>query len=165
VLKKLDLNVNGDIGCYTLGVLPPYTAMHSQGCMGASIGMHSGFEKANPELARKSVAVIGDSTFIHSGITSLIDLVYNKGTGTVLILDNRVTAMTGHQENPASGVTLRGEPTFELDLEALCKACGVKRVTVIDPNKIEEFEKIVKDEIAVLEPSVIIARRKCILKK
>jgi indolepyruvate ferredoxin oxidoreductase alpha subunit len=165
VLKKLDLNVNGDIGCYTLGVLPPYTAMHSQGCMGASIGMHSGFEKANPELARHSVAVIGDSTFIHSGITSLIDLVYNKGTGTVLILDNRVTAMTGHQENPASGVTLRGEPTFELDLEALCKACGVKRVTVIDPNNIEAFEKIIRDEVAALEPSVVIARRKCILKK
>jgi indolepyruvate ferredoxin oxidoreductase, alpha subunit len=165
VLKKLDLHVNGDIGCYTLGVLPPYTAMHSQGCMGASIGMHLGFEKAHPDLARKSVAVIGDSTFIHSGITPLIDLVYNKGTGTVLILDNRVTAMTGHQENPASGVTLRGEPTFELDLEALCRACGVKRVIVIDPNNITEFEKTVKEEIDAREPSVIIARRKCILKK
>ncbi|HEY1405818.1 MAG TPA: thiamine pyrophosphate-dependent enzyme, partial [Spirochaetota bacterium] len=165
VLKKLDLNVNGDIGCYTLGVLPPYSAMHTQGCMGASIGMHLGFEKANPALARNSVAVIGDSTFIHSGITALIDLVYNRGTGTVMILDNRVTAMTGHQENPSTGVTLRGEPTFELDLEALVRACGVKRVTVIDPNDIEALEKLVKDEVAAEAPSVIIARRKCILKK
>ena len=165
VLKKLDLNVNGDIGCYTLGVLPPYSAMHSQGCMGASIGMHLGFEKANPALARNSVAVIGDSTFIHSGITPLIDLVYNKGTGTVLILDNRITAMTGHQENPSTGVTLRGEPTYELNLEALCRACGVERVTVIDPNNIEEFEKVVREEVAAEAPSVIIARRKCILKK
>jgi indolepyruvate ferredoxin oxidoreductase alpha subunit len=165
VLKKLDLNVNGDIGCYTLGVLPPYSAMHSQGCMGASIGMHLGFEKAHPELARSSVAVIGDSTFIHSGITALIDMVYNRGTGTVLILDNRVTAMTGHQENPASGMTLRGEPTFELDIETLCRGCGVKRVTVIDPNKIDELEALVKAEIAATEVSVIIARRKCILKK
>lgn len=165
VLKKLDLNVNGDIGCYTLGVLPPYSAMHSQGCMGASIGMHLGFEKANPALARNSVAVIGDSTFIHSGITSLIDIVYNGGTGTVIILDNRVTAMTGHQENPASGKTLNDESAPELNIEGLCLACGVKRVTVIDPNDTEKFETLVKTEIAALEPSVIIARRKCILKK
>jgi indolepyruvate ferredoxin oxidoreductase alpha subunit len=165
VLKKLDLTVNGDIGCYTLGVFPPYNAMHSQGCMGASIGMHLGFEKANGTLARSGVAVIGDSTFIHSGITPLIDLVYNKGTGTVLILDNRVTAMTGHQENPSTGVTLRGEPSFAVDLEALCRACGVRRVTVTDPNDIESFEQIVREEVAAEEPSVIIARRKCILKK
>jgi indolepyruvate ferredoxin oxidoreductase, alpha subunit len=165
VLKKLDLTVNGDIGCYTLGVLPPYGAMHSQGCMGASIGMHLGFEKAHPKIARKSVAVIGDSTFIHSGITSLIDMVYNKGTGTVLLLDNRVTAMTGHQENPSTGLTLRGEPTASLNLEALCSACGVKRVVVIDPNDMDALERVVKEETAALEPSVIIARRKCILKK
>ncbi len=166
VLKKLDLVVNGDIGCYTLGVLPPYSAMHSQGCMGASIGMHLGFELAHGDsMAANSVAVIGDSTFVHSGVTSLIDLVYNKGTGTVLILDNRVTAMTGQQENPATGVTLMGDQTHELDLELLCKAVGVKRVVVTDPKDIENFERIVKEEVAAREPSVIISKRKCILKK
>ncbi|MGL4368599.1 MAG: thiamine pyrophosphate-dependent enzyme, partial [Spirochaetota bacterium] len=164
-LRKLDLNVNGDIGCYTLGVLPPYSAMHSQGCMGASIGMHLGFEKAHPELARNSVAVIGDSTFIHSGITALIDCVYNGGTGTVMILDNRVTAMTGHQENPATGKTLMGDPAPELDIENLCRACGVKRVTVIDPNDTEKLESVLREETAAPEMSVIITRRKCILKK
>ncbi|HOE19904.1 MAG TPA: thiamine pyrophosphate-dependent enzyme [Spirochaetota bacterium] len=166
VLKKLDVIVNGDIGCYTLAVLPPYSAMHSQGCMGASIGMHSGFEKARgDEMARNSVAVIGDSTFVHSGITPLIDLVYNKGTGTVIILDNRVTAMTGHQDHPATGKTLTGEDTHELDLELLCKAVGVKRVRKLDPKNMDEFEKAVKEEIAAKEPSVIISLRKCILKK
>ncbi len=166
VLKKLDVVVNGDIGCYTLGVLPPYSSMHSQGCMGASIGMHLGFEKARgDEMARHSVAVIGDSTFIHSGITSLIDMVYNRGTGTVIIMDNRVTAMTGHQENPATGKTLMGDDTYELDLEMMVKACGVKRVVVIDPKNIEELEKVIKEEMAAPEPSVIMTRRKCILKK
>ena len=166
VLKKLDLVVNGDIGCYTLAVLPPYSAMHSQGCMGASIGMHLGFEKARgDEMARHSVAVIGDSTFIHSGITPLIDLVYNRGTGTVIILDNRVTAMTGHQDNPATGKTLTGEDTHELDLEMLCRAVGVKRVRKIDPKNLDEFEKVVREEVAAPEPSVIISTRKCILKK
>jgi indolepyruvate ferredoxin oxidoreductase alpha subunit len=166
VLKKLDLVVNGDIGCYTLAVLPPYSAMHSQGCMGASIGMHLGFEKARgDDMARKSVAVIGDSTFIHSGITPLIDLVYNKGTGTVIILDNRVTAMTGHQDNPATGRTLTGEETHELDLELLCRAIGVKRVRKIDPKNLDEFEKAVSEEVAAREPSVIISTRKCILTK
>ena len=166
VLKKLDLVVNGDIGCYTLAVLPPYSAMHTQGCMGASIGMHLGLEKAHgEEMARKSVAVIGDSTFVHSGITPLIDLVYNKGTGTVIILDNRSTAMTGHQDHPATGVTLMGEPTHELDLEMLARAVGVKRVVKVDPKDIDEFERVVREETAAREPSVIISLRKCILKK
>ncbi len=166
VLKKLNLVVNGDIGCYTLAVLPPYSAMHSQGCMGASIGMHLGFEKARgDEMARNSVAVIGDSTFIHSGITPLIDLVYNKGTGTVIILDNRVTAMTGHQDNPGTGKTLTGEDTHELDLELLCRAVGVKRVRKVDPKNVEEFESVVREETAAPEPSVIISTRKCILRK
>jgi len=166
VINKLDLHVNGDIGCYTLGVLPPYSAMHTQGCMGASIGMHLGMEKAHgPEMAAKSVAVIGDSTFIHSGITPLIDLVYNKGTGTVIIMDNRTTAMTGHQENPATGKTLMGEETYELDLEGVCKAVGVKRVTVIDPKDKEELEKVMAEETSTREPSVIITKRKCILKR
>jgi indolepyruvate ferredoxin oxidoreductase alpha subunit len=128
--------------------------------------MHLGFEKAHgQEMARKSVAVIGDSTFIHSGITSLIDLVYNKGTGTVIILDNRVTAMTGHQENPGTGKTLMGEDTYELDLEMIARAVGVKRVVVVDPKNIEELEKTIVQEVAALEPSVIITRRKCILIK
>lgn len=165
-LLKLDLNVNGDIGCYTLGALPPYSAMHTQGCMGASVGMHLGFEKAHgPEIVRKTVAVIGDSTFVHSGITPLIDLVYNKGTGTVLILDNRITAMTGHQNHPATGKTITGEETFELNLEQLVRACGVKRVVVVDPKNIEEFERVVKEEVAAPEPSVILSTRKCILSK
>jgi len=165
-LKKLNYLVNGDIGCYTLGTLPPFSAMHSQGCMGASIGMHLGFEKARgDEMARNSVAVIGDSTFMHSGITGLIDLVYNKGTGTVIILDNRITAMTGHQENPATGFTLMGEPTNELNLEMVAKACGVKRVTVVDPRDVELLEKTIVEEVAAKEPSVIITRRSCILIK
>jgi indolepyruvate ferredoxin oxidoreductase alpha subunit len=166
VLAKLDLNVNGDIGCYTLAALPPYSAMHTQGCMGAGIGMHLGMEKAHgQEIARKSVAVIGDSTFVHSGITPLIDLVYNRGTGTVIIMDNRSTAMTGHQDHPATGKTLTGEKTHELDLAMLARAVGVKRVVVADPKDTAEFERIVKEEVAAPEPSVIISNRKCILLK
>ncbi|MFH0976145.1 MAG: thiamine pyrophosphate-dependent enzyme [Spirochaetota bacterium] len=166
VLKKLDLTVNGDIGCYSLGTLPPYSAMHTEGCMGASIGVHLGFEKARGrDMAKKCVAVIGDSTFVHSGITPLIDLVYNKGTGTVIILDNRSTAMTGHQDHPATGKTLMGEDTHELDLALLVKAVGVKRVVVADPKDIENFERIVKEEVEAPEPSVIISNRKCILKR
>lgn len=123
-----------------------------------------GMEKAHGEsMARRSVAVIGDSTFIHSGITSLIDLVYNKGTGTVLILDNRGTAMTGHQENPATGKTLMGEETAELNLDMLVRACGVKRVATVDPMKMDELERIVREEVAAPEPSVIISLRRCVL--
>lgn len=166
VLKKLDLNVNGDIGCYTLAVLPPYSAMHTQTCMGAGIGMHVGFEKARGEdFIKKTVAVIGDSTFVHSGIAPLIDLVYNKCHGTVIILDNRATAMTGHQDHPATGRTLMGEETHELDLELLAKACGVRRVRKVDPKDVETFERVVKEEIEAKEPSVIISLRKCILKR
>jgi indolepyruvate ferredoxin oxidoreductase alpha subunit len=165
VLKKLDLHVNGDIGCYTLGVLPPYSSMHTQGCMGASIGMHLGMEKAKPEMAEKSVAIIGDSTFVHSGITALIDLVYNKGTGTVIILDNRTTAMTGHQEHPATGKTINGDETHTLDLAMLSKAVGVRRVVTVDPKDTDEFERVVKEEVSTREPSVIISLRKCALQK
>jgi indolepyruvate ferredoxin oxidoreductase alpha subunit len=128
--------------------------------------MHLGFEKARgDEAVRSTVAVIGDSTFIHSGITGLIDMVYNKGTGTVIIMDNRVTAMTGHQEHPATGYSLMGEPTHELDLEMMVRACGVKRVVVIDPKNVDDLERVIKEEVAVREPSVIITRRKCILKR
>ena len=166
VLKKLDLYVHGDIGCYTLGALSPYSAMHTQLCMGASIGMHFGFELVHgDEIVKKSVAVIGDSTFIHSGITPLIDLVYNKGTGTVIILDNQTTAMTGHQDNPSTGRTLIKETTHKLDFEMLVKAVGIQRIKIVDPREMDKFEQVVLEEIKAREPSVIISARKCILKK
>lgn len=163
VLKQLKLAVTGDIGCYTLGALAPLDSMDTCICMGGSIPMALGFEKAHPQLAEKSVAVIGDSTFMHSGITGLIDVVYNGGTSTVLILDNSTTAMTGHQEHPGTGKTLHKDPTAQVDLEALCKAVGVKRVFVIDPFELDELKSLVQQETATREPSVIIARRPCAL--
>jgi len=166
VLKKLKLNVSGDIGCYTLGALPPLEAVDTCICMGASVSIVHGMEKARgKEFSRKTVAVIGDSTFVHSGITGLIDIVYNKGTATVIILDNSITGMTGHQHHPATGYTIKGEPTRRLDLVQLVKAVGVDRVRVADPFDLKEFEKIVKEEIAAEEPSVIIAQRPCALLK
>ena len=166
VLKKLDLHVNGDIGCYTLGTLPPYQAMHTQACMGASISMHLGMEKAHGrDIMKKTVAVIGDSTFVHTGIASLIDLVYNKGTGTILLLDNRITGMTGHQEHPGTGKAINGDPTYELNFEAMSRACGVNRVVTLDPKDVELLEKTILEELEADEASVIIARRKCILVK
>ncbi|MDK2992016.1 MAG: indolepyruvate ferredoxin oxidoreductase, alpha subunit [Clostridiales bacterium] len=164
VLDKLKLTVTGDIGCYTLGATAPLSAMDLCVCMGASIGSALGMEKARgKEWAHKTVAVIGDSTFIHSGITGLIDMVYNKGTGTVIILDNSTTGMTGHQDHPATGWTIRKEPTYQASLEALAKAAGVNRITVIDPYDMEHMEAVIKEETATDEPSVIIARRPCIL--
>ena len=162
-LRELDLNVFGDIGCYTLGALEPHGAMHTQASMGASVGMHLGAEKADAGQARRSVAVIGDSTFIHSGITGLIDLVYNQGTGTVIVLDNRTTAMTGHQDHPGTGRTLRGEPTACLDLAAVARAVGVRRVRVIDPVAEEGLQQMIAEEVAAPEPSVIIVTRPCLL--
>ena len=163
LLKQLKLFVTGDIGCYTLGALPPLDAMDTCICMGASLPMALGFEKAHPELAEKTVAVIGDSTFVHSGITGLIDIVYNRGTSTVLILDNSTTAMTGHQEHPGTGRTLDREPTATLDLEALCKAVGVQRTFVVDPFDMEGLKQAIQREVATREPSVIIAKRPCVL--
>lgn len=166
VLKKLGLTVSGDIGCYTLGALPPVESIDTCICMGASIGAAHGMEKARGrEFGQQTVAIIGDSTFIHSGITGLIDVVYNKGTSTVIILDNSITGMTGHQPNPATGFTIKGEPTYQVDLVQLAKAVGVNRVKVVDPFNIEEFEKVVKEEIAAAEPSVIISQRPCALLK
>jgi len=166
VLKKLKLNVNGDIGCYTLGALAPMEAMDTCVCMGASIGMAHGMEKARgSEFGKKTVAVIGDSTFIHSGITGLIDIVYNKGNATVIILDNSITGMTGHQHNPTTGFTIKGEPTKQVDLVKLANAIGIERVRVVDPFDINEFEKVVKEEISADEPSVIISQRPCALLK
>ena len=153
VMKKLGLIVSGDIGCYTLGALAPLGSMDMCVCMGASIGMAHGIEKARGrEMAQKTVAVIGDSTFIHSGITGLVDIAYNKGTSTVVILDNSITGMTGHQDNPATGFTIKGEPTKAVDLAALCKAVGIERVVVADPFDLENFERILKEETGQTSP-------------
>lgn len=166
VLKKLKLTVSGDIGCYTLGALPPSESMDTCVCMGASIGVSHGMEKARgTDFGKKTVAVIGDSTFIHSGITGLIDVVYNKGNSTVIILDNSITGMTGHQHNPTTGFTIKGEPTKQVDLVKLAQAVGIERVRIADPFDIDEFEKVVKEEIQTEEPSVIISQRPCALLK
>lgn len=166
VLKKLGLTVSGDIGCYTLGAVAPLASVDTTICMGASVSAALGMAKARgAEFNKKLVSVIGDSTFMHSGITGLVDIVYNKGINTVIILDNSITGMTGHQDNPTTGKTIRGEATKQVDLIALCKAVGVDRVTVADPFDVKNFEKVVKEEVAADEPSVIIAQRPCALLK
>ena len=166
VLKKLGLTVAGDIGCYTLGSAPPLASIDTTVCMGASVSAAHGMAKARgEEFSKKLVSVIGDSTFIHSGITGLIDIVYNKGANTVIILDNSITGMTGHQDNPTTGKTIRGEATKQTDLELLCKAVGIDSVRVADPFDVKNFEKVVKEEVAKDEPSVIIAQRPCALLK
>ncbi len=162
-LKQLKLVVSGDIGCYTLGTAAPLEAMDTCICMGASISSALGMEKAHPELAEKMVAVIGDSTFMHSGVTGLMDIVYNGGNTTVMILDNSITAMTGHQENPATGKTLMGQPAPKVDFVALVKALGVKRVSEVDPFELDRLKQVIKTEVAAKEPSVIITRRPCAL--
>ena len=163
VLTKLKLNVLGDIGCYTLGAVPPLGSMDAVVCMGASIGMAIGFDKADPEAHKHSVAVIGDSTFIHSGITGLVDAVYNKAKVTVIILDNRTTGMTGHQNHPATGRTIKNEPTYELDLAEMCRAAGVRSVRTVDPYDLAAAEAAVKAALAEEEVSVVIAKRPCVL--
>ena len=166
VLNKLKVTVSGDIGCYTLGAVAPLSSVDTTICMGASISAAHGMVKARGEdFSKKLVAVIGDSTFIHSGITGLIDVVYNKNNNTIIILDNSITGMTGHQENPTTGLTIRNEPTKVVDLVALCKAVGVERVRVEDPFDVKGFEQAVKEELNANEPSVIIARRPCALLK
>lgn len=162
-LKKLKLVVTGDIGCYTLGSLAPLEAMDTCICMGASIGTAMGMEKANPALAGKVVAVIGDSTFFHSGITGLIDMVYNKGKGTVLVLDNSTTAMTGHQDHPSTGKTLMGDPSAVIDIQALAKAVGVQRVVEVDPFHLNQLEEIIKEEVQAPQTSLIHVKRPCAL--
>ena len=165
-LSKLKLNVSGDIGCYTLGAAAPLFAMDSTICMGASVSVLHGFNKARgEEAAAKSVAVIGDSTFIHSGITGLINITYNQGISTVIILDNRITGMTGHQQNPSTGYTLKGVEVPELSLEKICEAAGVKRIRIVDPHDLAATEAVIREETAVMEPSVIIARAPCALLK
>jgi indolepyruvate ferredoxin oxidoreductase alpha subunit len=163
VLKKLGLTVMGDIGCYTLAAGPPLGAMDFCVCMGASVSSLHGFLKARPEFSKKTVAVIGDSTFHHSGMTGLLNIVYNQTPATVLILDNYVTAMTGQQANPGTGTNLKGEKTPVLDLEALCKGMGVKRVCTVDPKDQALLEETLLAECAADEPSVVIVRRECVL--
>ena len=166
VLKKLGLVVSGDIGCYTLGAAAPLQSVDTTICMGASVSAALGMAKARgAEFNKKLVSVIGDSTFMHSGITGLVDIVYNKGNNTVIILDNSITGMTGHQNNPTTGYTIRGEETKQVNLIALCKAVGIEHVVVADPFDIKEFEKVVKTEVEREEPSVIIAQRPCALLK
>ncbi len=166
VLKKLGLTVSGDIGCYTLGAVAPLASVDTTICMGASVSAAHGMAKARGnEFSKKLVCVIGDSTFMHSGITGLVDIVYNNGTNTVIILDNSITGMTGHQDNPTTGFTIRKEPAPQVDLEALCHAIGVKNVVIADPFDVKGFEKVVKEETAKDEPSVIIAQRPCALLK
>jgi len=163
-LSKLKGSSTGDIGCYTLGLMPPHSALETTVCMGAAIGVLSGIEKATGrQEMERLVAAIGESTFVHSGITGLIDMVYNGNTGTVMIMDNSVTAMTGGQENPTTGKSLRGEPAPKLDLKELCRACGVKNIRVVDPHDLQEMEKVLREERAREELSVIITRRPCIM--
>ena len=165
-LKKAKVYVSGDIGCYTLGATAPLSAIDTCICMGASVSALHGYNKARGKDAeQKSVAVIGDSTFIHSGITGLIDIAYNQSNSVVIILDNSITGMTGHQQNPTTGYNIKGDPTTAVDLEALCKAVGIKRVRVCDPYNLKEVESVLKEELAAEEPSVIISRRPCALLK
>jgi len=163
-LSRIKATVSGDIGCYTLGALPPLSSMDACVCMGASIGMALGMEKARGrEFARRLVAVIGDSTFIHSGITPLIDMVYNGGTSTIIILDNSTTAMTGHQHHPGTGQRVSGEPAPRLDLEKLLRAIGIEDLHIIDPLDSKQTRKVLKEAMASDKLSVIISRRPCVL--
>lgn len=165
-LAKNKLTVMGDIGCYTLGAVPPLSAIDTTICMGASISGIHGFNKANNgESDAKTVAVIGDSTFMHSGMTGLVNVAYNNSNSTVIILDNSITGMTGHQQNPTTGYNLKGDPAAKINLENLCKAMGINRVRVVDPYNLTECDDVIKEELAVDEPSVIISRRPCALLK
>ncbi|MBR5537407.1 MAG: indolepyruvate ferredoxin oxidoreductase subunit alpha [Clostridia bacterium] len=161
-LAKNKVTALGDIGCYTLGAVPPLAALDSTICMGASISGLHGFTKAG---GGKAVAVIGDSTFMHSGVTGLINAAYNESDSTVIIVDNSITGMTGHQQNPTTGFNLKGDPCTKIDLETLCKAVGIRRVRVVDPYDLEQCDTALKEELAAAEPSVIISRRTCALLK
>ena len=166
VLKKMNLTVLGDIGCYTLGAVQPLGAIDTTICMGASVSGLHGFVKAGDgESAGRTVAVIGDSTFMHSGVTGLINIAYNESNSTVIILDNSITGMTGHQQNPTTGYNLKGDPCAKIDLESLCHAVGIKRVRVVDPYDMEICQAVIAEELAAKEPSVIISRRPCALLK
>lgn len=166
VLSKNKITVLGDIGCYTLGAQQPLNALDSTLCMGASVSGLHGFNKAGGEGTEgKTVCVIGDSTFMHSGITGLVNISYNASNSTVIILDNSITGMTGHQQNPTTGYNIKGDPAAKVDLETLCKAVGINRVRVVDPYNLAECDTVLKEELAAAEPSVIISRRPCVLLK
>ena len=166
ILKKKKCMVYGDIGCYTLGAVAPLNAMDLNVCMGASCSGLHGFNKAIGEEAESnSVGVIGDSTFMHSGMTGITDISYNMSNSTVIILDNSITGMTGHQQNPTTGKNLRGEPAGKVDLEALCRALGFNRVRVVDPYDLKAVEEAVTEALAAKEPSIIISRRPCVMIK
>lgn len=164
-LKKIGVTVSGDIGCYTLGALAPIQMMDTCICMGASVSALHGRNKADEANAKKTVAVIGDSTFIHSGVTGLINIAYNRSNSTVIILDNSITGMTGHQQNPTTGKTIKGDPTTAVSLEKLANAIGINRVRVVDPYNLAETEQVIREELEVDEPSVVISRRPCALLK
>ena len=165
-LKKNKLTVLGDIGCYTLGAVAPLAAVDSVICMGASVSGLHGFSKSQKgAMDNKTVAVIGDSTFMHSGITGLVNMAYNESNGTLIIVDNSITGMTGHQQNPTTGFNLKGDPCAKIDLETLCHAVGIRRVRVIDPYDLAQCDQVIKEELAAQEPSVIISRRPCALLK
>ncbi|RDV84328.1 indolepyruvate ferredoxin oxidoreductase subunit alpha [Ammonifex thiophilus] len=163
VLKKMKLVVTGDIGCYTLGGLPPLGAMDTCICMGASIGMAHGLVKADPELSGRTVAVIGDSTFFHTGLPALANLVYNRGAAAVIVLDNRTTAMTGHQDHPGTGRTARGEETVALDAAEVARALGAEYVEVVDPYDLQAVRRAVEQALRSSSPAVVVARRPCVL--
>ena len=165
-LKKNKVTVLGDIGCYTLGAVAPLQAVDTVICMGASVsGIHGFCKSQNGAADNKTVAVIGDSTFMHSGITGLVNMAYNESNATVIIVDNSITGMTGHQQNPTTGFNLKGDPCAKIDLETLCHAVGIKRVRVVDPYNLEQCDTVLKEELAAQEPSVIISRRPCALLK
>ena len=165
-LKRQKCTVIGDIGCYTLGAAAPLNAVDSVLCMGASVSGIHGFNKAlQTDSEHKTVAVIGDSTFMHSGVTGLINIAYNESNSTVIILDNSITGMTGHQQNPTTGLNIHGDPAGKIDLEALCHAIGIRRVRVVDPYDLNACNEAIKEELAADEPSVIISRRPCALLK
>ena len=165
-LNKNKCTVLGDIGCYTLGAAAPLAAMDMTLCMGGSISGLHGFNKARgAESEHKTVAVIGDSTFMHSGMTGLANIAYNQSNSTVIILDNSITGMTGHQQNPTTGFNLKGDPCTKIDLESLCKAVGIRRVRVVDPYDLSQCESVIKEELAAPEASVVISRRPCALLK
>ena len=165
-LAKKKITVMGDIGCYTLGAVPPLSALDSTLCMGASVSGLHGFNVARgAEAEKKSVAVIGDSTFMHSGMTGLVNVAYNATNSTVIILDNSITGMTGHQQNPTTGYNIKGDPAAKVDLETLCRALGINRVRVVDPYNLKVCENAIVEDLAEEEPSVIISRRPCVLLK
>lgn len=161
ILAKLKATVAGDIGCYTLGAFAPLSAMDTTICMGASIGSALGMEKAG--MDGRIAAVIGDSTFLHSGITGLLNVAYNRGTITTVILDNSITAMTGHQKNPGSGTTITGAETVTIDIAAICRAVGIKRVCEVDAYNLAELERVLKEELDAPEASVVIAKGPCVI--